>query len=82
MLEGLNAMEQNALRQEIDKLPLSEKILLVEDIWDSVARDNRDLPLPEWQKQELDKRYTDYREGRTTLHDWQEVHESLRNSVR
>jgi putative addiction module component (TIGR02574 family) len=75
-------MEHNTLRKEIDKLALSEKIILVEDIWDSIARGNAEIPLPEWQKQELDRRYADYREGKTTFHDWQEVHDALRNSVR
>lgn len=75
-------MEHNNLPQEIDRLTIPEKILLGEDIWDSIARSNTDIPLPEWQKQELDKRYADYREGRTTLHDWQEVHEDLRNSIK
>lgn len=50
-------MELNQLIKEIDKLDLSEKLLLVEDIWDSIARSNSELPLPELQKLELDKRY-------------------------
>ncbi len=35
---------------EITKLELSEKLRLVEDIWDSIAASNSELPMPEWQK--------------------------------
>ncbi|WP_245561981.1 addiction module protein [Lamprocystis purpurea] len=47
-------------------MSLSEKLLLVEDIWDSIAASSPDLPLPEWQKKELDKRYSDYQRGAGT----------------
>ena len=71
-------MKPNQLIKEIDKLDLSEKLILVEDIWDSIARSNSELPLPEWQKAELDKRYKEYKSGKLTLHEWSDVHEELR----
>jgi putative addiction module component (TIGR02574 family) len=40
-------MRTNELLEEIDKLGLSEKLMLVEDIWDSIARSNSVLPMPE-----------------------------------
>ena len=43
-------MKPTQLIEEIDKLNLSEKLSRVEDIWDSIARSNSELPLPEWQK--------------------------------
>ncbi len=49
-------MRPDEIKQEIGKLNLSEKLLLVEDVWDSIAQSNSELPLPEWQKRELDKR--------------------------
>ena len=65
--------------KEIDNLGLSEKLLLVEDIWDSIARSNSELPMPEWQKAELDKRYSDYKNEKLKLYDWEDVHNELRN---
>jgi putative addiction module component (TIGR02574 family) len=38
------------------KLPIEERIRLVEDIWDSIAADQLALDLTEAQKAELDKR--------------------------
>jgi putative addiction module component (TIGR02574 family) len=71
-------MRTNELLEEIDKLGLSEKLMLVEDIWDSIARSNSVLPMPEWQKVELDKRYAEFKAGKLKLHSWTEVHEGLR----
>ena len=75
-------MISNDIIKEIDNLGLSEKIMLVEDIWDSIARSNTELPLPEWQKSELDKRYINYRNGSLELHDWENVHEELRQKYK
>jgi putative addiction module component (TIGR02574 family) len=72
-------MKVDEIRNEIESLELSEKLLLVEDIWDSIATSNSELPLPEWQKMELDRRYNHYKEGKLELHDWKTVHEELRD---
>ena len=70
-------MEAEKIKAEINQLKLSEKILLVEDIWDSIAITNAELPMPEWQKQELDSRYKEYEKGDLELYDSNSVHESL-----
>ncbi|MFO0795229.1 MAG: addiction module protein [Candidatus Brocadiaceae bacterium] len=75
-------MRPSEIVKEIDKLCLSEKILLVEDIWDDIARYNAELPMPEWQKAELDKRYIEYKDGKLGLHDWKGVHTELRSKYK
>ncbi len=72
-------MSSEEIRQEVKLLGLAEKLLLVEDVWDSIALSNSDLPLPDWQKKKLDKRYREYKAGKQDLHDWKSVHEGLRN---
>lgn len=72
-------MGSEEIRQAIKQMGLAEKLLLVEDVWDSIALSNSELPLPEWQKRELDKRYEQYQSGEQNLHDWKAVHENLRN---
>ncbi|MBS4022873.1 MAG: addiction module protein [Dethiobacter sp.] len=71
-------MRPHEIIKAIDKLNLSEKLILVEDIWDSIARSNSVLPITEWQKEELEKRYSEYKSGKLELHDWKEVHARLR----
>jgi putative addiction module component (TIGR02574 family) len=75
-------MRPDQIKDEINRLDLSEKLLLVEDIWDSIATSNSEIPMPEWQKQELDRRYKEYKEGNLGLHDWKEVHEGLRDKYK
>jgi len=75
-------MKPEQIKDEINRLELSEKLLLVEDIWDSIATSNSEIPMPEWQKQELDRRYKEYKEGRLELHDWKSVHEDLRDKYK
>jgi putative addiction module component (TIGR02574 family) len=72
-------MTPNEIVKEIDKLNLPEKLILVEEIWDGIARNNAELPMPEWQKVELDKRYVDYQNGKFKLYEWKAVHQELRN---
>jgi putative addiction module component (TIGR02574 family) len=45
---------------EIAGLSTSEKILLVEELWDSIAEDEANVPLFQSHKEELDKRLKKY----------------------
>ena len=44
------------LSKQIEKLNKSEKLLLVEALWDSIASEPEDVPLPEHHKSVLDER--------------------------
>jgi len=75
-------MRANEIKHEVDQLAMSEKLLLVEEIWDSIALSNDQIPLHEWQKTELDKRYAEYQQGNQPLHSLDTVHESLRTTYK
>lgn len=45
---------------EITKLSTPEKILLVEDLWDSITSDESVVPVPHSHMEELDKRLKKY----------------------
>ena len=75
-------MRADEIKQEIGKLNLAEKLILIEDVWDSIAQSNSELSMSEWQEQELDKRYKEYKAGEQNLHDWQSVHEEIRNKYK
>ena len=62
-------------RQEIEALSNSEKILLVEQIWDSISKES--LPLTAGQKKELDHRLSKHASGETKYSSWDEVKERL-----
>jgi len=49
-----------AMNAKLSKLPIDERIKLVEELWDSIASDQKALPLTNDQKAELDRRLDAY----------------------
>ena len=45
---------------EILALPVKDRVLLVEAIWDSISAVPEALPLTQWQREELDRRLAEY----------------------
>ena len=52
-------MNRPALLAEILDLPSDERLRLVEEIWDSLAASVSELPVPDWHREELDRRLAD-----------------------
>jgi putative addiction module component (TIGR02574 family) len=48
------------MNTKLQKLPLDERIRLVEDLWDSIASNQSALPLTPEQQAELDRRLDAY----------------------
>jgi putative addiction module component (TIGR02574 family) len=48
------------MNAKLSKLPIDERIKLVEELWDSIAADQKALPLTDEQKAELDRRLDAY----------------------
>ncbi len=48
------------MNANLRKLPVDERIRLVEDLWDSIAADQSALPLTPDQRAELDRRFDAY----------------------
>jgi putative addiction module component (TIGR02574 family) len=65
-------MQQN-LNNEINKLSIPERILLVEDIWDSIANENEAFELSQSQKDELERRSHSYKSNPSQGRSWQEI---------
>jgi putative addiction module component (TIGR02574 family) len=62
---------------EILKLSVDERIQLVEDIWDSIAADPRDLVIPDEQTEELDRRLDEAAANPGQGRPWSEVRDRL-----
>jgi putative addiction module component (TIGR02574 family) len=45
---------------EIARLTVAEKILLLEDLWDSIAAKESSVPVPPSHREELDRRLAEY----------------------
>jgi putative addiction module component (TIGR02574 family) len=49
-------MTSKALLDEIMRLPVTERLKLMEDLWDSIAATPATVPVPDWHRDELDHR--------------------------
>ena len=63
------------LSDEIKRLSVAERIMLVEEIWDSIVRENESFELYQSQKDELDRRSESFARGRT----WEEIRAEFLN---
>jgi putative addiction module component (TIGR02574 family) len=56
----------------IDRLPVEQRLTLVQEIWDSIAAERQSL-LTEAQRQELERRANDLDKNPDNLIPWEEV---------
>lgn len=62
---------------EIQQLPLSEKLQIMEAIWEDLRVRATEVPVPQWHRDLLDERRTAVVENREEIFDWDEVKHSL-----
>ena len=61
------------LTEEAKKLPVAERIALVEEIWDSIAEENGYFELTGSQKEEIDRRIQSFQENPSAGRTWEEI---------
>jgi len=66
--------------QELETLSMPERVQLVEDLWDSIARSNADMSIPQWQKDELDRRKRNYLQNPDSGQTWDQVKQDILQS--
>ncbi len=64
----------------LQELTNSEKILLAEDLWDSVASNEQLIPITEDQKNIFDKRLAKYSLDQDSGDSWQNVRNRISNT--
>lgn len=64
---------------EVFELALSEKLQLLEDLWDSIASTPEEIPVLDWQKEELTRRKAAYMENPGSGSSWEAVKERIRS---
>ncbi len=66
---------------QVFELTLSEKLQLLEDLWDSIAQAPEQIPLLEWQKEELAHRKATYLEKPDSGSSWEAAKERIRSGA-
>ena len=54
-------------------MSVTDRLLIVEDIWDSIALSNNKLPVSDEHKSDLDSRFEDYKNDPSNASTWKEV---------
>ena len=67
-------MTPKSILEQALRLPVDERLQLVEQLWDSIAADASQVPVPDWHKAELDRRLADKNAERLT---WEQVQKRL-----
>ena len=57
----------------LTKLPVAERLKLIEVLWDSIDAETDDMPMPEWHKAELEKRLAAHERDPQAARPWTEV---------
>ena len=66
--------------KELETLSVSERVQLVEDLWDSIARSNAGVPVLQWQKDELNRRKHNYLKHPNSGQTWNQVKQEILQS--
>ena len=59
--------------EQIHQLPLHEKLLVMEAIWDDISGEEQNLEVPQWHKEVLDERERLLAEGKAQFVDWEDA---------
>jgi hypothetical protein len=67
--------------EEIHQLPLREKLLVMEAIWEDLSREEQNLEVPQWHKEVLDERERLLAEGKAHFVDWEEAKRQINEAT-
>ncbi|NET00317.1 MAG: addiction module protein [Sphaerospermopsis sp. SIO1G1] len=65
----------------IFELGLSEKLQLLEDLWDDIATQSANVPVLDWQKDELDQRKVLHLQDPSLASSWELVKARIRGNI-
>jgi putative addiction module component (TIGR02574 family) len=75
--KGKYYLNMTTALQELETLSISERVQVVEDLWDSIARSNANLPVPQWQKDELARRKARFLRNPDSGESWDQVKRAI-----
>jgi hypothetical protein len=68
--------------EQIHQLPLQEKLIAMEAIWDDISRVEESVEIPQWHKDLLDEREQLIADGSARFIDWEEAKEQIKQAVK
>ena len=65
----------------LDQMTLSEKLPLMESLWDDLSRNVGDFPSPQWHQKVLTERRRRAESGEEQFSDWESAKEDIRRCL-
>lgn len=62
----------------LDRMTVEEKLKAMEMLWDDLCRNERKIPVADWQKEMLDERQRQIDAGDAKFSDWESAKERIR----
>ena len=78
-LSRIEPMADKSKREEQEDLSVSEKILLVQDLWDDIARSSARVNPTAAQLEEAERRLREHEANPGTYATWEEIRRRLQN---
>ena len=66
---------------DFQKLSITEKVKVVQELWDQIAASPEELPVPAWHRAELEKRQSEWASSPDPGEDWDVVKKRLREAL-
>lgn len=66
-------------RTTVFDLSPAEKLQLVEDLWDDLSAQPDQVPIHDWQRQELDRRKSNLKSNPSSAVTWEEIQDRIRS---
>ena len=63
----------------LDQMTVEEKLKAMEMLWDDLCRNERQIPVAEWQKKLLDERQRQIDSGEAKFSDWESAKKRIRD---
>lgn len=67
---------------DIQRMPLPDKIALLEALWNDLSSEPEQVEIPQWHKDILDQRLQAAEQGNVEIIDWEIAKEQIRNMIR
>jgi putative addiction module component (TIGR02574 family) len=65
----------------LDRMTVEEKLRAIEVLWDDLCRNEKQLPVTDWQKQLLDEREQQIQTGEAKFSHWDAAEKRIRERI-
>lgn len=69
-------------QETLHKMPLNEKLLMMETLWDDISTLGEQLPVPQWHADLLDEREKEVTSGKAVFLDWEDAKRQILESIK